>query len=125
MFVVPDEHMIRIASTSLACIKHVFSRIICSLFSEEACNGEAERAEGDAAATAAAEELEKLGLDEHSEARIRRHTMNAPNYKPTGWAFGHYVLGFVQGLPETAQNCPKLIIRKYIVKIILFSIKIN
>ena len=52
-----------------------------------------------------------------------------------GWAFGHYVLGFVQGLPETArncpklpetvQNCPKLILRKYIVKIILFSIKIN
>ena len=26
----------------------------------------------------------------------------------SGWAFGHYVLGFVQGLPKTARNCPKL-----------------
>ena len=44
--------------------------------------------------------------------------------RPSGWAFGHYVLGFVQGLPETARNCPKLFLQIYIVKT-LFSIKIN
>ena len=50
------------------------------------------------------------------------------NVSRTGWAFGHYAFGFVQGLPKTAQNCPKLpkiIFTKYIVKIILLSIKIN
>ena len=70
-----------------------------------------------------------------AKGEARRVTKKTEHWTQSGWAFGHYVLGFVQGLPKTArncpklpetvQNCPKLFLRKYIVKIILFSIKIN
>ena len=43
----------------------------------------------------------------------------------SGWAFGQYVLGYVQGIVQNAQNRPKLFSQKYIVKNNIFSIKIN
>ena len=69
------------------------------------------------------------------ESAVRSEYSSTQYTRYSGWAFGHYVLGFVQG---TAQNCPKrpklpkmpktaqnYFFSKIYIKIYIFSIKFN